>query len=1494
MISVGKATSTDYYTGGAGADTGDGTSDGTGAARGPVESYYLDAVTAGEPPGTWSGTAATELGLTGEVTAADMHAVYSDHVNPATGEAIGRAPKQHIPAAQRLAAALEREPDALPERVAELRREIERTQRHAVIGWDVTFSVPKSVTVAHTAAHRAEVAALRAGDEERAAEHARVRQTIETAIRDANAAMLTAAAGMTVARAGRHGGHGTDGRWVAAPGLVVASFPQHTSRSIDPQLHVHNVILNRARCEDGQFRALDGTDLLANKHALSAVADRVLEERLSAAGFDIALRPDGVARELVVVDPRVAEQYSTRSRQIAEAIAPLVEAAEERFDRELTDLELDRLKRAAAVSTRASKGAHAPETREELLERWHAELIADVGQGLDATADTITDHLDPDHVAARRAAETAEWSESAAVSEAIAAVAAQRSTWRRADLMGELALRLPTLGIADPDQVVATLEQLTDTALLGPDVVQVAGPRETEQGTAAGEQVQFRRPSERLYTATSSLVAEDALRRAAVTRGRRAVDAAEVHAWLDTHGGDLSPDKREAVTGLATSDAAVAVLIGPAGTGKTYAVGMFARAWNELTGGRVFGLAVSEAATQVLADDGLAHTRNVDKWLAIQDRLDKPRHTRTMRAEDDWALTATDVVVVDETSMAGTAKLDVVRTRVDAAGARLILTGDPRQLGAVEAGGVLDLLDGHAETYTLSTVHRFANDWERDASLALRDPATATQALAEYDRRGRLLAHDTTEDALQAAATAAVADRVDGKSTVVVGDTNATAAAAAALVREQLLALGLVEPAEAGGSAVLGRDQNTASRGDLVMTRHNDYRLGVINGARYVITGIRADGGLTLRQHRTDAAGGDTPRPGLADDVHIPADYVAKHVQLGYASTIHSAQGLTVDTAHFITDGRTDPQGLYVAMTRGRHRNTAHVITTPTPDPTALPEKFWTDTTRPSALAVLDAAGDRTADLGAGGATAATVVAEHEAAAETNAATVLGKIEALTRQATRARLEGHLDDLVADGTLTPDTRARLCADQGTEHLSRLLRAVEQAGHDPREALRDAASARSLTDAKSAAQVLAHRVTRTMTGTADTLPLPDPAIAASPPSGIDTTSRTALADLQTQLATRRQALGSELAKEPPAWAIHALGPIPTATEHGGTEAADEDGRRQEWQTRAGAVAAHREASGWDHPTRALGPMPGLAATERRASYAAAWVALGRPTPELAEAAMSDGQLRARYRAWQTELDWAPPHADDALKAAETETEEHRQAAALARAHADRATSSGDHATAERLLDDAHEHELAQEYRRLDADGIATIADARAEWVAVTAVTREHGERALAELRDRDLDPGTEPDRVTTAEWLAAHHQAQADDDAHREITPRDVVDEHQADDDAPAAAALDALPAAEPTPEGLDDLAPAARTATEPAAAHQLVPRQPTRAELESLIAAAQVALTRAADRTSSNAHDPTHQVAEVLDDTADRRQREARDDHVAVGASQADSLDHSL
>src|SRR5207344_2584354 len=99
----------------------------------------------------------------------------------------------------------------------------------------------------------------------------------------------------------------------------------------------------------------------------------------------------------------------------------------------------------------------------------------------------------------------------------------------------------------------------------------------------------------------------------------------DVRAWLDGLGGACSPAQLEAVAGLATSDAALAVLVGPAGSGKSYAAGALAALWSDLAGGRVVGVAVTQVAADVLVDDGVPDSANVAAFLAAQNRLDGDR-----------------------------------------------------------------------------------------------------------------------------------------------------------------------------------------------------------------------------------------------------------------------------------------------------------------------------------------------------------------------------------------------------------------------------------------------------------------------------------------------------------------------------------------------------------------------------------------------------------------------------------------------------------------------------------------------------------------------------------------------------------------------------------------------------------------------------------------------------------------------------------------------------
>jgi hypothetical protein len=1355
------------------------------------------------------------------------------------------------------------------------------------------------VTILHTAARRAEIAATRSGDVDRADRFAWIREQIEAAVTDANAAGIGEAERVATARSG--GGPGGAMQWVRAQGLVIASFRQHTSRSIDPHLHQHNVVLNRALCADGKVRALDGRDLIAARFGYSAVSARTLVESLHARlGLDFRARADGTGWEASLVSQKVMDHFSTRAAQTSAALEPLLEAAETARGRSLSAQETAALHREAQRSSRAAK-THDGESVAEMDSRWSATVIAETGESLDGIATAMGRAVE----ARPRGGRAVRWSPRQVIAESVAAAAAKSATWGRGELLWQLHAHLPVTGI-DQAAVPALLHDLADQALASEDVVQVTGRDAAE----------FAAPSATRYAAADTLAAEQALRAAAIERGRYALDREQVSAWLDAHTPGIGADQRAAVEGIASSDAALTVLEGPAGTGKSFAVGALAGAWENLTAGegRVFGLAVSRVATDVLRDDGVPLSRNVTAWLNTQTRLDERGldSTGPQGPDGPWQLHPTDVVLVDEASMVSTADLTAIRQRVEAAGARLVLTGDPRQLSAVEAGGVMGLLEGHAETYTLSEVRRFTEPWERSASLALRDGEA--DALADYDRHARLQGHDSPHDAIAAAARAAVADRVDGRSVVVVAPTNTAAAQISAQVRDQLLDLGLVA---AGPGAVLGRDGNVASVGDIVMCRRNDYTLDVTNRVQYQVTDIIPapdnDQETTNSPETPDGreAGWSLvirplPRPGAQDaestgderaKIVLPPDYVEADAQLAYASTVHAAQGVTVDAGHVVAGPGMDSAALYVAMTRGRTRNTAHIALSPAVEedtaPAASTDKggrvwFFDRSEYPDARTVLqgilDAAAETDRGLRANDTMAATVAAERDAEHAASMSTVTAQIEALTRATCRSRMERHLDDMVADGTLDETTRARLGADQASEHLARLLRAVEQTGTDPRQTLRTAiTTGRSLTDAASPAQVISHRITHAH-AEAD---LAVPPQAATIPADITASEAQALTALHARATDRATQLGEQVADQAPDWAVQALGPVPPAQ-----DVAD----RADWQARAGAVAAYREATNWDHPDQALDRMPGLSAPERRATFADAWQALGRPDAELTEAAMSDGQLLARITAWRREQLWEPPNVDQALHQAETAAHTARQTAALTTARAQAAAAAGDHALSARLRTEADQHRAEAGYQTGIAASLTQAATTRGQWVAQTLTTRDRHDKALTEAARRGLDPDQLTDATTGTDWLATHHHAITADDEHRTITEDDILDPERSVaiiETEPAQDGATVETAGSPWTEEADGEPLASQSAV--TGPDRIAHKRPgtagaSRTELETTLAIAALAATRLADLASAEEAARAAHAEQLSIEAAEagRRRREAADldeqphDHAAT------------
>ena len=92
--------------------------------------------------------------------------------------------------------------------------------------------------------------------------------------------------------------------------------------------------------------------------------------------------------------------------------------------------------------------------------------------------------------------------------------------------------------------------------------------------------------------------------------------------------------------------------------------------------------------------------------------------------------------------------------------------------------------------------------------------------------------------------------------------------------------------------------------GDKVRTRKNDHKIGVLNGMRWTVDSVN-NGFVTVKN--------DT-----GERIVLTPDYCRRYLELDYAMTIDSAQGITVDKAICILRDGMGRSYLYSAATRGR------------------------------------------------------------------------------------------------------------------------------------------------------------------------------------------------------------------------------------------------------------------------------------------------------------------------------------------------------------------------------------------------------------------------------------------------------------------------------------------------------------------------------------------------------------------------------------------------
>lgn len=895
--------------------------------------YYLES---GTPAGVWMGRGAAALGIEGEVTEAQMRALFGEGLHPdadrliAEQIAAGVSAKkaiQSVRLGRKFAAyqvpdtALKRAiDDALSTEEHRLGRELEADERlrvrmrtagiefraahgrsgsrievakwmsrelsakqNTVAGFDLTFSAPKSLSVAWGIADQEQAVRLEAAHE------AAIDQTI-TWLEDEVIRARTGAQGIAF--------HTTQG-------LLATRFRHWESREGDPQLHDHVVVANRVQITDEQGRVrwltIDSRSLYKATVTASSVYNQKLANELKQLGLELRERttPSGDYRgmELAAISDDLIERCSGRRAAITARTEQLIDEFAAEHGHQPDKKTRLALAQQATLETRIPKSQAI--TRDELREQWRGHLGVEAEQiqqeiitQLDAEPDTTSaavqnpeepgSEVDVDQVAA----------------EIVMELSARQSVWNR----NHVATRVNMWAAAQPELVSDELRRnVLETALnrasisITPDVDTPALP---ELLNPDGSSI-YSPPAARLYTSAEVLAAEDSL----VDAAHDINLPASTQEVFDTVVGEqelqLDPGQIALARQVATSDQVLTVGIGPAGAGKTTAMRVATQAITR-AGARTWGVTVSAAAAEQLETATGMPSMTVAKWLHEhrQGRLN---------------IAPGDVIIVDEAGMASATDLAAITRIARDAGAFVRLVGDDRQLQAIGAGGALKMLTHEADVVRLETLHRFADEHEAAASLRLRDQGDVEWYLAQGRVHGGTVQH-THQHMVQAWAE----DLERGDRVLMMATTNSSVDALNLLAQQHRIDEGHVNVS----STITLADGAEAGVGDWILTRRNDRRLAtgtgrsfVKNGDRWTVEAINSDGSVEVVDDHDRSC-------------TLPADYVRQWSSLGYAVTVHRAQGRTVDSAHLLLDTTAiGHDAVYVGLTRGCNSNQVWAVT---------------------------------------------------------------------------------------------------------------------------------------------------------------------------------------------------------------------------------------------------------------------------------------------------------------------------------------------------------------------------------------------------------------------------------------------------------------------------------------------------------------------------------------------------------------------------------------
>ncbi|MEA2202435.1 MAG: hypothetical protein QOI89_3036, partial [Solirubrobacteraceae bacterium] len=867
--------------------------------------YYSGDVHSGrELAGQWRGVGAENLGLRGTVTSWQLHTLYGEHIDPVTGAALGSRQRKYRTPEERLAQRLAQEPYATAQRRREIELSVSEVTQHNRNFFDLTFSLPKSYSLLY-------VALLAAGRDEDArklvdAQHYAIEEAMKVAMDEAG-----------FSRKGHHGrvvaGHAS-GEFVGAHNWVYSFFDHRTSRCGDPQLHTHVLVNAKVLCDDQVWRTLDSRAMFKMSRSIGALHERFMAAETSRTlGLCHRPRADGYGWEVEGITQEEIDLYSSRRRAITPHAEHLLTMFRDKFHREPSAREMERIMDAATRATRPAKNHDL--TFDQYMVRWLDQYETEYGQQLLQMLERVPmdGHRD-DGVQDT-------WDRQEILRMAVTRCEQKYPTWGRLQLRQALSdLLPPSLGHIRSEDLLPYLDILVDEAVGCEEVVTLHQPaavdapasRRFDNGRCIYEPFHVER-----FTTRARLSNEKSLVALATLANGPRLTPADAQRLLDET--TLYPDQADAVREVLTSGRRLMRIEAWAATGKTYTEGQLSRLWYLAFGIKPIGLTKNNNAATVMADSGVTRSTNFDRFRTAHEYLAQgdvsPQSLEVMY--ERYGVTPRTLLIVDEISTLNDEERFWLARFAHEHRVPMLWVGDRGQVGAIGADAALDVLDEIVAPMTLKHARRFRHQWEGPASFGLHDGQAA--AIAQYEAQGRIIS-GTREQMNQKSVNYLVADLIQGRHSLLMVPTVELADEFSSHVRQQLINLGYVDDRR----SVTLHNNTYASRGDLIQARLTTRDLpgppadtAISNRDLFYITTVHHDGSLVVREH----TGHNGTKPILGPPRTLPADYVRDNIELGYVTTVHSKIGRTVWNGYnLVTNASTWPT-IYTALTRGANLN---------------------------------------------------------------------------------------------------------------------------------------------------------------------------------------------------------------------------------------------------------------------------------------------------------------------------------------------------------------------------------------------------------------------------------------------------------------------------------------------------------------------------------------------------------------------------------------------